>query len=65
MNNILKYLGYTLIFGGFITILGVAGNDCDGKCMENSMTLIEMLKYSVLGMSSMSLGIYLGVKYGE
>ncbi len=61
--NMIKVLSWTLAILGFLVIMGVAGNDCDGKCMENSLTLVDMLVYTVCGMSLMGLGIYLGVKY--
>ena len=59
----LKMIGWTLGTIGFLIVMGVAGSDCDGDCMENSLTMIQMLKYSAIGISCMGLGIYLGVKY--
>ena len=50
-------------FLGFFIMLGTAGADCDGKCMENSLTMMEIIEYTILGMSMMVMGIYLGVKY--
>jgi len=59
----MKYVGYVIGFLGFFVILGTAGADCDGKCMENSLTMMEIIEYTMLGMSMMVMGIYLGVKY--
>ena len=59
----MKYVGYVIGFLGFFILLGTAGADCDGKCMENSLTMVEILKYTVLGISLMSLGVIIVVKY--
>ena len=59
----MKYVGYVIGFLGFFIMLGTAGADCDGNCMENSLTMMEIIEYTILGMSMMVMGIYLGVKY--
>ena len=59
----MKSVGYVIGFLGFFIMLGTAGADCDGKCMENSLTMMEIIEYTILGMSMMVMGIYLGVKY--
>ena len=59
----MKYVGYVIGVLGFFIMLGTAGADCDGKCMENSLTMMEIIEYTILGMSMMVMGIYLGVKY--
>ena len=59
----MKYVGYVIGFLGFFIMLGTAGADCDGKCMENSLTMMEIIEYTILGKSMMVMGIYLGVKY--
>ena len=59
----MKYVGYVIGFLGFFIMLGTAGADCDGKCMENFLTMMEIIEYTILGMSMMVMGIYLGVKY--
>lgn len=41
---------------GFLIVLGVAGADCDGKCMENAMSLTETLLYSMAGLVIMLSG---------
>ena len=47
-------------FGGFFLLLGVAGSDCDGKCMENAMSLGDTIMYAGLGLAMMATGIILG-----
>ena len=59
----MKYVGYILGFIGFLILIGTAGADCDGKCLENSLTMMEIIRYTSLGMIIMVTGIYLGVKY--
>ncbi len=45
MKNIFNLLATILIAVGIILIAG-AGNDCDGKCMEQANTISEMLMYA-------------------
>jgi hypothetical protein len=56
MSNVLRFVGGTMIFLGTILILGVAGADCDGKCMENSLTLTEILLYTSGGICGIIMG---------
>lgn len=42
---------------GFLLVLGVAGADCDGKCMENSMPIGDIIMYSLLGFALMIGGL--------
>ena len=50
MKNIFNLLATILIAVGIILIAG-AGNDCDGKCMEQANTISEMLMYAGIGLS--------------
>ena len=59
----IKYFGYILGTLGFILLIGTAGADCDGKCMENALTFVEIIEYTMLALVMMIAGIYLGVKY--
>lgn len=43
---------------GIILILGVAGNDCDGKCMENAMPLGQMIEYIFYGFALIAFGAW-------
>ena len=48
----------TLIFLGIAMMAGSAG-DCDGKCVENANSLIEMFMYALGGMALMLSGGFL------
>ena len=64
MNSVLKFF-YGLSLGvGFILVLGAAGSDCDGKCMENAMSMSDTLYYSGIGLVLMALGA-LGLRKTE
>jgi len=52
----MKYVFGMMIAVGFILVLGVAGSDCDGKCMENAMPMTDVLMYSALGLVMMIAG---------
>lgn len=52
----MKYVFGLMIAVGFFLVLGVAGSDCDGKCMENTMPLTDVLLYSTLGIVLMLAG---------
>jgi len=51
-----KMIGYLLVFVGIFIVLGTAGADCDGKCMENAMTIGETLAYFSMGIGATALG---------
>jgi hypothetical protein len=53
----IKYLGYALAGVGFFLVLGTAGSDCDGKCMENAMSLWETVVYSTIGLVMIAVGL--------
>ena len=36
----MQVIGYIVGFMGFFILLGTAGADCDGKCMENSALMM-------------------------
>jgi hypothetical protein len=60
----LKVFGALVIFCGVILILGAAGSDCDGKCMENSLTITEILLYCLSGFCMIGLG-YMTYIFGD
>lgn len=60
----MKYIFGTMIFVGFLMVLGVAGSDCDGKCMERAMSLGDSLLYSGIGLALMFAGA-LGIRSYE
>jgi hypothetical protein len=59
MKNIKNLIGGVILFVGFILILGAAGSDCDGKCMENAMSIGDILIYSFIGLGMMISGYLL------
>ena len=61
MNNLFNTIATILIFVGIILISGSA-NDCDGKCVENANSLIEMFMYALGGMALMISGGFLMLK---
>ena len=58
----IKYLGVAVAVLGFFLVLGVAGADCDGKCMENSMSLSDIMLYTAIGFLMMIGGVAVAVK---
>lgn len=53
----MKYVFGTLIAVGFLMVLGAAGNDCDGKCMENAAPIGELLKMVAAGLALAAVGV--------
>ena len=51
-----KMIGYLLVFVGIFIVLGTAGADFDGKCMENAMTIGQTLAYFSMGIGATALG---------
>ena len=51
-----KIIGYLLVFVGIFLVLGTAGADCDGKCMENAMTIGQTIAYFLMGIGATALG---------
>lgn len=58
----MKIIGYVLGFVGFFILLGTAGADCDGKCMENALTITQIVEGVFMGIGIMMLGVYFVVK---
>jgi hypothetical protein len=50
-----------LLIGGIILMAGSAG-DCDGKCVENSNTIAEMLMYAGMGLTLFLTGAIVAIK---
>ena len=57
--------GSIRIIIGILILFGVAGADCDGKCMENSLSLTEILMYSLGGLAFLLSGALAAQKAGE
>ena len=58
----MKVIGYIVGFMGFFILLGTAGADCDGKCMENSLTIVEIMQGVFMGIGLMMVGTYFVMK---
>jgi len=58
----MKVIGYIVGFIGFFILLGTAGADCDGKCMENSLTIVQIMEGVFMGIGLMMLGTYFVMK---
>jgi hypothetical protein len=54
----LKFLLGVLIAVGIFLVIGAAGNDCDGKCMENSLPLADLLMYMLAGIAMIATGAF-------
>ena len=59
MYAVLKVVGALLTVTGFFIIVGTAGSDCDGKCMENAKGLLDTVYYMLMGLATAGIGIYL------
>lgn len=58
----LKIIGGILGFAGFFIVAGVMGSDCDGKCMENAMGMMQTLQWMLIGLVTMVTGIVIYMK---
>ena len=54
----MKIIGYVLGFIGFFILLGTAGADCDGKCMEQANDLATMVVLAGTGIVFMLSGVF-------
>lgn len=53
----IKLLGYSIATVGFFLVLGTAGADCDGKCMQNALSLWDTVVYSIAGCIMIAVGL--------
>lgn len=63
--NIMKFVFGAFCLIGFLVVLGTAGADCDGKCMENSLTIGEIIEYTLYGIALIAIGAFGLVKMNE
>ena len=56
---VIRAIGYVLLIGAVLTLLGVAGADCDGKCMENSLSMGEIFSYLFGGVIAAIIGFFM------
>ena len=61
MKQTMNFIAYGLIALGIMAMAGSAG-DCDGKCMQNANSLLEMFMYALGGMALMISGGFLMLK---
>ena len=53
-------IAFVIGFAGFLLMVGAAGSDCDGKCMENALPLGEAIMYALIGIFMMVAGAFIG-----
>jgi hypothetical protein len=58
----LKAIGITIAAVGALLVIGVAGSDCDGACMQNAMPITDMLFYAFIGMTMAGVGTAIAIK---
>jgi|TARA_B000000609_G_C24089446_1_gene302062 uncharacterized membrane protein len=58
MKTAITFIGYLLVALGIMAMAGSAG-DCDGKCVENANTMLEMLTFAGLGLAMFLFGFML------
>jgi len=56
----MKVIGTIIGVSGFLLLMGVAGSDCDGACMENAMSIGDTILYGLLGLTMMVTGLFIG-----
>jgi len=45
----IKLISYVLVIVGLFMVIGAAGSDCDGACIDNAFSFSELLKYVSIG----------------
>lgn len=63
--NIMKFVFGAFCAIGFLMVLGVAGADCDGKCMERALTIGETIEYTLYGIVLIAIGAFGLIKMSE
>ena len=58
MKTAITFIGYLLVALGIMAMAGSAG-DCDGKCVENANTMLEMLTFAGIGLAMFLFGFML------
>jgi len=56
MKTVLKFAFGLVTFAGVMLILGTAGADCDGKCLENSLPIGQILLQFGIGLAGVAAG---------
>ena len=55
--------GLIRILLGTLILIGVAGSDCDGACIQNTMSLTYSVFWVLFGSAILMWGIYSHVEY--
>ena len=58
MKTAISIIGYLLVALGIMAMAGSAG-DCDGKCVENANTMLEMLTFAGIRLAMFLFGFML------
>jgi hypothetical protein len=58
MKKVLRVLFGVVIAIGVLLVLGAAGNDCDGKCMENALPIGELMLFILYGFAMIGVGAF-------
>ena len=58
MKTAITFIGYLLVALGIMAMAGSAG-DCDGKCVENANTMLEMMTFAGIGLAMFLYGFML------
>ena len=58
MKTAITFIGSLLVALGIMAMAGSAG-DCDGKCVENANTIMEMLTFAGIGLAMFLFGFML------
>ena len=58
MKTFITSIAGVLVIVGIMAMAGSAG-DCDGKCVENANTMLEMLTFAGLGLAMFLFGAML------
>ena len=58
MKTAITFIGYLLVALGIMAMAGTAG-DCDGKCVENANTMLEMMTFAGIGLAMFLFGFML------
>ena len=64
MAKAFKILGGTIMFLAFFVIIGTAGSDCDGDCMEKAIPISQMIIQIIWALLAGFTG-YLMYNYGD
>lgn len=65
MMTILKWFFGAMIGAGIVLVIGAAGSDCDGKCMENALPIYDLILYMLGGVFMIALGAFGFMKCSE